>query len=252
LRLQQRKGKKLISVLCQNSTALPYADSVYSSLSVLNCHKNQLFIYNINQISERDIYEIINLAVSLDSQLGNILESTDYPNYYGLQLLNPEWQDTSDAEFVISYGTSSKISSHTRFSVAILPFIDTSSPADLILPQPSYLEIDGTALANLGYITHFSNPAKSNLINQILYLFSQLGWIPLAGGDINYWNQLVEQRIQRGFKQKINSYLPEKLELRDLREYVLPVNDIVNQKINILYEKRKEPSSFERRLQKTR
>lgn len=252
LRLQQRKGKKLISVLCQNSTALPYADSVYSSLSVLNCHKNQLFIYNINQISERDIYEIINLAVSLDSQLGNILESTDYPNYYGLQLLNPEWQDTSDAEFMISYGTSSKISSHTRFSVAILPFIDTSSPADLILPQPSYLEIDGTALANLGYITHFSNPANSNLINQILYLFSQLGWIPLAGGDINYWNQLVEQRIQRGFKQKINSYLPEKLELRDLREYVLPVNDIVNQKINILYEKRKEPSSFERRLQKTR
>jgi hypothetical protein len=45
----------------------------------LQGNKNQLFIYNINQISEKDIYEILNLAVSLDSGLGNILESSDYP-----------------------------------------------------------------------------------------------------------------------------------------------------------------------------
>ncbi len=66
----------------------------------------------------------------------------------------------------------------------------------MILPQPTYLEIDGTALANQGYITHYYNPAKSNLINQILHLFLQLGWIPPAGGDMNYWNQLAEDSLK--------------------------------------------------------
>jgi len=252
LRLQQKKGKRLVSVLCQNSTALRFADKVYPSLSALQGNKNQLFIYNINQISEKDIYEILNLAVSLDSGLGNILESSDYPNYYGLQLLNSEWKDNVDAELILSYGTKSKKSSNTRFSVEILPFIDFSSEADLILPQPTYLEIDGTALANQGYITHYYNPAKSNLINQILHLFLQLGWIPPAGGDMNYWNQLAEDSLKAGFNHQLYSYQPEKIEQKDLRDYVVSANDIGNQKINIFYEKRKEPTSFERRLYKNR
>jgi len=252
LRLQQKKGKRLVSVLCQNSTALHFADKVYPSLSTLQGNKNQLFIYNINQISEKDIYEILNLAVSLDSGLGNILESSDYPNYYGLQLLNSEWKDNVDAELILSYGTNSKKSSNTKFSVEILPFIDSSSEADLILPQPTYLEIDGTALANQGYITHYYNPAKSNLINQILHLFLQLGWIPPAGGDMNYWNQLAEDSIKAGFNHQLYSYQLEKIEQKDLRDYVVSANDIGNQKINIFYEKRKEPSSFERRLYKNR
>jgi anaerobic selenocysteine-containing dehydrogenase len=190
--------------------------------------------------------------VSLDSGLGNILESSDYPNYYGLQLLNSEWKDNVDAELILSYGTNSKKSSNTKFSVEILPFIDSSSEADLILPQPTYLEIDGTALANQGYITHYYNPAKSNLINQILHLFLQLGWIPPAGGDMNYWNQLAEDSLKAGFNHQLYSYQPEKIEQKDLRDYVVSANDIGNQKINIFYEKRKEPSSFERRLYKNR
>ncbi|HQM79678.1 MAG TPA: FAD-dependent oxidoreductase [Candidatus Syntrophosphaera sp.] len=252
LRLQQRKDKKLTSVICQNSMPLHFADSVLSSISYLKGNRNQLFIYNVNQISEKDIYEILNLAVALDSELGNVLESSDYPDYYGLQLLNSEWKDSADAKFLLSYGTKSKKSSDMQFIIEILPFIDSETGADLILPQPTYLEIDGTAMANQGYITHFHNPAKSNLINQILHLFLQLGWIPPAGGDINYWNQLVEDRIQNGFIQQRNLYQPEKIERNNLRDYVVTATDISNQKINILYEQRKEPSCFERRLHKNR
>ncbi len=244
LRLKQRQGKRLISVLCDGSKPLRFADTVISSLDAMDASQRQLYIYNINKVSEQSIGRIMIAASVRDPLLGNILESTDYPNYYGLQLLQPSFAAPSEAGFILAWGCKARRGKNTGFSVEIQQFADPDSAADLLLPAPSYLEIEGTALATNCGITRFRNPAKSALISELLRLFYELGWISPATADITHWNAAAEDLIKTGFPAAEPSFQPEQITLGSLRNMALPVDSLLQERIIALYEQRREPAQF--------
>ena len=244
LRLKQRAGKKLRSVLCDGSKPLRFADSVHSSLAALETNPSQLFIYNLNKITEQSMAKVLNAASLQDPKLGNVLESTDCQNYYGLQLVNPSFERPAPAGLVLAWGCNSQKIDQDGFRVEIRHFADPDSKADLLLPAPSYLETDGTALATRCGITKFRNPAKANLINELLRLFYELEWISPATADITHWNEAAETLLKAGFPDAPQPYDPAKTDIDALRDQVLPLDTLLQQRIILMYDKRKEPTGF--------
>ncbi len=243
LRLKQRAGKKLVSVLSCGSKALGFADSVHSSIGSLTLTPKQLFIYNINKIREQSIAKVLNAVSAVDPELSNVLETSDYQNYLGLQLLQPDFATPEDADFVLAWGTKTMKTDKPGFRVEIQQFADLDSEADLLLPAPSYLEIDGTALANNGGITRFKNPAKSKLINELLRGFYELGWISPVTADINHWNEAAEQLLKTA-PVPIKPYEADLIDISALRDMVMPLDNALQQRVIMLYEKRKSPTQF--------
>lgn len=244
LRLKQRQGRKLVSVLCDGSKPLRFADSVHSSFATLETHPGQLFIYNLNKISERSIATVLDLAHNHSASLANVLESTDYPDYYGLQAVAPAFETTAEADFVLAWGTAAQSAGKAKFRVEVLQFPDDGSSADLLLPAPSYLEIDGTALATNCGITRYHDPVKSSLISELLRLFYELGWISPATADINHWNAEAEKLLDSLAARKPQPYAPGSLDPQILSDTPLPVDSLLQQRIIALYELRKELTKF--------
>ena len=244
LRLKQRKGKRLVSVICGGSVPLRFADRVYNSLTELEPGKGQLFIYNLNRISERDIQRLLSLAARQDSSLKNVLESSDYPNYYGLQALQPSFEQAEETGLALAWGTRLDPELRASFRVEIQQFKDAASTADLLLPAPSYLEIDGHALANGWGITRFCNPAQSAIINELMRCFYQLGWISPATADIPFWNEEAIRLLASLSERKPQSYQENAVKPEDLRVTPLPPDSLLQRQIINLYNKRKEITSF--------
>ncbi|MBW6514566.1 MAG: FAD-dependent oxidoreductase [Candidatus Syntrophosphaera sp.] len=244
LRLKQRQGKRLISVICDGSDPLRFADTVHSSLASLDTSKRQLYIYNINQISEQNIGRVLNAAFIRDPQFRNVLETTDYQNHYGLQLLRPSFELAADADFILAYGTPARKSKPSSFCVEIMQFASENSEADLILPATSYLEIDGTALASDFGITRFHNPSKSILANELLRLFYELDWISPATADINHWNEAAQDLLESATSIPEVAYDPGLIDLSLLRDTVIPVDSLLQHRVTDLYEQRKLTSKF--------
>lgn len=244
LRLRQRTGKRIVQVLCDGSQSYRFADAVYASLEELDTSKRQLYIYNLNRISERNIGRVLAAASIRDPWLGNVLETTDYMNYYGLLILQPVYEPPQPADFVLSWGTHSQSPADKGFRAEIAHFAASDSVADLLLPQPSYLETEGIALASNCSITRFANPTQSNLVPQILHLFLELDLIPASTADINHWNTEAETLLNTGFMAESKPYDPASVDLNQLRAEVLPLDTPLQQRINALYEMRKVPMGF--------
>jgi len=244
LRLKQRQGKRLVSVASYGSKALMFADSVHSSIDSLSPSPRQLFIYNLNRISEQSVARVLNAAHKVDPALGNVLETSDYQNYRGLLLTQPDFSLPEQTDFLLAWGAQTSMATCPGFRVEIQQFADPDSEADLLLPGPSYLEIEGTALSNNGGITRFKNPARSNLSGELLRLFYELGWISPATADINHWNDAAEQLLKAASANEPKAYDPAGIEINALRDMVLPLDNLLQQRIIMLYEKRKIPTGF--------
>ncbi len=67
-----------------------------------------------------------------------------------------------------------------------MTFKDEKAPVDLLIPAPSYLEMEGTALSDLGQVTKSANPAKSILINELMRLFYKPKWIHPNSAEIPF------------------------------------------------------------------
>lgn len=244
LRLKQRSGKRLVSVTSSGSKPLRFAESVHSSISSLTLSPRQLFIYNINKITEHSIGKVLSVAYTINPKLGNVLETSDYMNYPGLQLVQPDFASPEAAEFVLGWGCEAAALDKTGFRLEIQQFADLDSQADLLLPGPSYLEIDGTALSNNGGITRFKNPSKSMLISELLRLFYNLGWISPTTADINHWNEEAEKLLKRAPGAPAELYDPAQVDVSTLRDTVIPLDNLLQQRVIVLYEKRKTPTQF--------
>lgn len=244
LRLKQRSGKKLLSVVSCGSKPIGFANSVHSSLASLNLSPHQLFIYNLNKTREQSVAKVLNAACTVDPTLGNVLETSDYQNYRGLQLMQPDFGLPADVDFALSWGTRTINTANPGFRVEIQQFADPDSDADLLLPAPSYLEIEGTALGNNGGITRFKNPARSKLGAELLRLFYELGWISPATAEINHWNDAADQLLKTVSAAAPQAYDPALVEIANLRDMVLPLDNLLQQRVIMLYEKRKSPTGF--------
>jgi len=192
IRLHQRQGKKLIMVNPPESTFNRFADETYDKLNELQPEIDMLFIYNLNHTSEAEALSIWQKASKVNNCECNVLMTSDYSNLTGLLALDIA-PAPDKADFVLSYGAYPEAASDKSFKVAVVPFFEENAPVELLLPQPTYLEIEGTAIANAGIVTRFSNPAKSVLFNMLLKLYSELNWISPALAEPVTWNQKAQQ-----------------------------------------------------------
>jgi len=233
VRLHQRKGKKLILVHPADSGSNRFADTVLDSVEDIVPELDMLIIYNINHTSEAEAYAIWQKAAGESSCGCNVLMTSYFPNLTGLLALGIKpHQELTD--FVFSYGAVAECQNPSAFKVAVLPFFDAKADAELLLPQPTYLEIEGTALANTGIVTRFKNPAKSDLFHQILKLCHNLNWIAPAAAEPSYWNLQVEQWLASADRLTVSEPLDAQ-----------PVEDtfLINAKLEALHEKRTEPQA---------
>ncbi len=244
LRLKQRSGGKLVSVVSCGSKPLRFADSVHSSIASLALSPRMLFIYNLNKIREQSVAKVLNAVSAVDPSLGNVLETSDYQNYRGLQLVRPDFGLPSPADFVLNWGGKAMRAENPGFRVEIQQLADPDSEADLLLPAPSYLEIEGTALGNNGGITRFKNPARSKLSGELLRLFYELGWISPATADINHWNDAADKLLASVPDLSAKAYDPALIDIAALRDMVLPLDNLLQQRMIVLYEKRRSPTGF--------
>jgi len=195
IRLNQRQCKKLILINPPESGFNHFADVIYDNLNDVMADIETLFIYNINNTSEADAFAIWQKASQVNNCECNVLMTSDYPNLTGLLALGIT-ASKAEAEFVLSYGAYPELGKKAKFKIAVMPFFEEKAPVDLLLPQPTYLEIEGTALANAGIVTRYHNPAQSDIFNQILKMSYELNWIAPNLAEPGYWNNKAEQFLK--------------------------------------------------------
>ncbi len=225
-RLHQRKGGRLILVRPPESGYNFFADQVADSLDEVKADLSTLFIYNINHTSEADAFEIWKKAAEVNNDSSNVLMTSDYPNLNGMLALGIR-PDQETAPFVMSYGAYPERVEKGAFRVAAVPYFEEDAPADLLLPQATYLEIEGTALADAGTVLHFSNPARSALFNLMLKMLYEINWIAPGLAEPGEWKQKAAQFLQEAemLKQqgelKVENLIPQfaiNARLEELRE----------------------------------
>lgn len=244
LRLRQLGGKKLVLIKAPESSFNRFADAVYPNLAALPLNEKQLFVYNVNSICEGGMYRIWSTAQAYRSDGQNILVTSEYPNYYGMLAIKPDFNLPAISDFVLSYGSSGNTARASKFSIVVSTHLDPDCQADLILPQPSYQDIEGTALANGALVCRYGNPSQSDLINHIMKLFYEQGWIHPNSAEINFWNEAVDKLLTELTSYKPEMFDPSRVDPQKLNEDVVQVDSILCRKMQDLYEERKTHKGF--------
>lgn len=244
LRLKQRDGKKVIHVTVAGNNAFKFADAMYARLSDLPAADGYLYVYNLNRIAESDAFRIWQLAATQARHPHNVLPTSDYPNLGGLIAMQPVFNLPCAADFSLAWGTAPQSCGDKGFRVSILPFADDTLNVDLQLPAPSYLEIDGTAIANDGIVTFRRDPARSGTICELLRLFYEMNWIHPNTADINHWNAKAEELLSGLSEHRPPAFDAAVVRVDDLRRDVLPAASQTDLRMKALYEARKTPVTF--------
>ncbi len=237
IRLKQRAGKKLTLVDFPKSHPYSkFADLALDSLDELKNNQKQLFIYNQNRVSEQVALKIHNRAKRAE----RILHTSDYANHSGFLAMSPMPIREKYADFALSFGREPAI--RADFILAISQY-EEDVRANLILPAPGFLDIDGHVLGDRGKISRFRNPLKSSIISELMRLFYRLDWISPATADIPYWNHLAEMLIE-GLKERRTrdfSAMPKK---EDLAKRILSSDAPIQRYLDELYENRHNMTAF--------
>jgi len=109
--------------------------------------------------------------------------------------MQPCFNLPAGAELALGWGCYPGKAETARFSIAIQLFADDDAPVDLLLPAPSYLEIEAHTLGDMARPGVWMNPAKSMIINELMRVFYELGWIMPSTAEINHWNLVVEELL---------------------------------------------------------
>ncbi len=238
LRLQQRKGTRLILINSPESGLNRFADVVLDSLDELEPTADMLFFYNINCLSESDVHKLWQKATLVNTEATNLQPGSYYSNLGGYLSLGIEPND-DPADFILSYGHISRMKSNTTFMVAVVPFAEEGADADLLLPLPTYLEIEGTALANLGIVTQYLNPTRSELFNRLLKLGYDLNWINPALAEPLYWQQQAKQLLKTMAMHERVLFEELNIDTSALKPDAIPVQSETYRRMKELYYLRK-------------
>ncbi|GAB1467860.1 hypothetical protein MASR2M64_05500 [Candidatus Cloacimonadota bacterium] len=243
LRLKQLQGKKLILVGYHEGAYSNFADAKYAELSDLKPNANMLFIYNQNRISEADAFSLWQLPEA--SYKNNILLSTDFRNHLGMLAMRPNMSTCSPTEFALGYGVYPQKADEAKFSVALVCFVDEQAPVDLLIPAPGYMELDGTALADMGHVTHSKNPALSATINELMRLFYTLGWIHPNSAEIPYWNSEAADFLASLKDLDVPMFNAETVDAAKLKHKIPALQTQMDIRIAKLFESRTVAQKFE-------
>jgi len=242
LRLQQKKGKRLILVAYPEVPFRKFADVHYNKLADLRLGVNTLFIYNQNRISEAEIHQLWSLPMA--SGMNNILVTTDYRNHLGFLGMQPKLATCAPVDFCLGFGAYPQKARESGFSVAIMNFRDDNAPVDLLLPAAGYLEVDAHALADRGQVTRSNNPASSATLNELLRLFYTVGWINPNCAEITFWNAEAEKLLAAWQEFEAQPFDPNVVNAANLKTGLTKQPTQLESRIAKLEESRKQQSKF--------
>lgn len=236
----QRKGKKLVVITNEQNEFNNFADELFLddpvSLTLdrmiehytadetedddendvtaeisqkinLNLTEKTVFMYTRDHISEEAIWNIWFLSgLVCDFGRGSgVLPLSHMNNFRGLKQLGIKPGIPESSDFVIMYGElpceeQKKKIKNSKFLISYNAHLDASDPAHIIMPKPSYLEIEGTALANDGRISEFHNPRKSDLFDQVLISFRDYGFLTEEEAVPAYWEAKAQEFLETPVK----------------------------------------------------
>ncbi|MCD4796123.1 MAG: FAD-dependent oxidoreductase [Candidatus Cloacimonetes bacterium] len=240
VRAQQRKGTKLVLITNENSEYNKFADELFNDESVedtldrilenyneeersqgitpisLEFLPKTLFIYSENHISEEAIWNIWTLAglVCNFKEGSGVLPTSQYCNFIGLKRSKIEPGEPGNSDFVIFYGElpceeQRKRTKNSKFILSLNTHTDEADPSHILLPKPSYLEIEGSAIANDGRISKFRNPKKSKLFDDVLSYFKDSGLIRKEHANPEYWQDQAKKFLEQ--KEKVKNLTDQHL-----------------------------------------
>jgi hypothetical protein len=95
-----------------------------------------------------------------------------------------------------------KLLKNSKFMISCNTHIDSSDPSNVFIPTPSYLEMEGTAIADDGRITYYKNPKKSNIFSKLLNGLYELDLISKKQADPKYWINEVKKELKNPVVKK--------------------------------------------------
>ncbi|HHE37375.1 MAG TPA: hypothetical protein ENL20_02245 [Candidatus Cloacimonetes bacterium] len=274
-RTQQRKGKKLILITDEEKEFNKFADEQFNDSGIENtlekiiaCYYNDddldedcdihekidelkppaktLFIYNSDDLTEKSIWNIWMLSSFIcDFSSGSgVLPTSNFSNMRGLREFGIKAGKPEISDFVIVYGEhlneiQRKTIEQSKFIISIKTHLEANEISDIIIPQTSYLEMEGTAIANDGRITTYKNPKNSHLFENLLATFKNIGLLNEKKVKNEFWKKQVIKALKKENKKKIVEkenlidYLNsiEKIKIESHKHYSLQNNLIAKLKL---------------------
>jgi len=244
LRIQQQAGKRMIIISNEDTKFNEFADELFTEEPIdetldkiienyydrednekeqeainpieLELPEKTLFVYDRGNVSEDIAWNVWMLAsVICNFQAGSgVMETSNFANSKGLHKFGIKSGKVETSDFVILYGElpceeQKGILKNSKFILSISTHIDDNDPAHLILPAPSYLELNGTAIANDGGITEFNNPKNSTVFDELLNVFYEAGFIGKTQNSNKFWLKKVKKELD--IKPEVTEMNDEKL-----------------------------------------
>jgi len=150
----------------------------------------------------------------------------------------------STSDFAFAYGVYPQKAKEAKFSVAVVNFMDDAAPVDMLLPASGYLELEGTALADMGHLTTSQNPADSTTINELMRLFYTLGWINPNAAETPYWNAETDKLLAELNQHSPASFNPTAIDTSKLGQETAKTLTQLEERIARLFESRTTIKGF--------
>jgi len=182
----------------ENSVAVVKSKTNIPSIHTLP--EKTIFIYCRNNVNELAAWRTWALAALIcDFQQGSgVLPTSQLSNFRGLMRIGIKPGKPENSDFVILYGElpceeQKKQLKNSKFIVSVNTHSDEADPSHILLPKPSYLEINGTAISNDGRISVFNNPKNSIMFDDLLKKFQEVGLLDKKHAIPSYWHKFAQK-----------------------------------------------------------
>lgn len=251
IRTQQRQGKKLIMITDEHKDFNEFADELFDDEPIVNVlekileyyYDNEeeeeekevinldlpaktLFLYSRDHITEEAIWNLWVLAsIVCNFEAGSgVLPTSHFANLKGLQKMGIPAGKAAIYDFVLLYGElpceeQKKLISHSKFIVSMQTHQDDYDISNMLLPIPSYLEVEGTAIANDGQVTYFKNALNSHKLQKTADMLYKAGILKKKDTSLSQYLKQAEIIMQQQPQKK-------SLTNEELHEFLYSVEEV--------------------------
>ena len=266
LRTMQKLGKKIIIINQEKNAFNDFADILLDSAPInntlekiieynnldcncadidCNCEAEDIlpvdlppqtmFIYNKFRVSEQTMANILRLSYQICSEYkegSGIFEISDFINAKGFIRMNIKKYSLQISDFVLLYGAMPnseqlKWLEKSKFVISVDTHLEDENIADIFIPRPDYLSMNGTALADGSRIVKFKNVKKEKYFENILHIFKNAGLLNKEQSKPDYWLKKAKELID-------NLPEPKVYDENHLAEIIESIED-VNEKVSRYY-----------------
>ena len=175
----------------------------------LELPEKTLFLYSREDISEEAAWNVWMLSslVCDFSKGSGVLQTSQFCNLRGLHRFGLKPGKPQNSDFVIFYKElpceeQKKLLKNSKFMISCNTHIDSSDPSNVFIPAPSYLEMEGTAIADDGRITNYKNAKKSDIFAKLLSGLYELDLISKNQVNPKYWINKVKRDLKKPVEKK--------------------------------------------------